>query len=88
MATCGIDDKEQRPSLTVQLHGRGEDALRREKRLHCAGRALGANVYVESKTGEFGEARVTMGKHLLSERLVPTETLESLFREYLGACRT
>lgn len=85
MAHCGIDGQDQYPTLTVQLHGRGEDALRMEKRLHCAGRALGVNVCVERETGDFGEARVTMANHLLAERLVSTETLEALLREYLDS---
>ena len=85
MAHCGIDGQDQYPTLTVQLHGRGEDALRMEKRLHCAGRALGVNVRVERETGDFGEARVTMANHLLAERLVSTETLEALLREYLDS---
>ena len=85
MAHCGIDGQDQYPTLTVQLHGRGEDVLRMEKRLHCAGRALGVNVRVERETGDFGEARVTMANHLLAERLVSTETLEALLRQHLDS---
>jgi hypothetical protein len=80
MAHCGIDGQDQYPTLTVQLHGRGEDALRMEKRLHCAGRALGVNVRVERETGDFGEARVTVANHLLAERLMSTSGFTPAWR--------
>lgn len=51
------------------MTGRGEDAIRMEKRLRCAGRAIGADIQVVSVAGE-----------LLIDRLVSTEELESMAR--------
>jgi len=83
MTSCEFDDKDQRPALTVYLQGRGEDAMRMEKRLRCAGRALGVNIQVEWDAAEFGAPRVTAANRLLTDHLVSTEELEALLREYL-----
>ena len=54
-----------------------------EKRLHCAGRALGLDVQVEWDASEFGAPRVSVANRLLTEHLLSTEELESLLREHL-----
>jgi len=72
-----------RPALKLRMTGRGEDAMRMEKRLRCAGRALGVDVQVEWDASGFGPPRVTVANRLLTDRLVSTEELEALLREYL-----
>ena len=57
--------------------------MRMEKRLRCAGRALGVEVQVEWDASIFGAPHVTVENRLLTDRLVSTEELESLLREYL-----
>jgi len=65
------------------MTGRGEDAMRMEKRLRCAGRALGVDVQIEWDARIFGAPSVTVANRLLADHLVSTEELESLLREYL-----
>jgi len=71
------------PTLKLHMTGRGEDAMRMEKRLRCAGRTLGVDVQVEWEASMFGAPSVTVANRLLTDRLVSTEELESLLREYL-----
>lgn len=46
MSRCDRTDPGS-PALKLHMTGRGEDAMRMEKRLRCAGRALGVDVQVE-----------------------------------------
>lgn len=82
MSGCGRTDPGT-PALKLHMTGRGEDAMRMEKRLRCAGRALGVEVQVEWDASSFGPPSVTVANRLLTDRLVSTEELETLLREYL-----
>lgn len=57
--------------------------MRMEKRLRCAGRALGLDVHVEWDASGFGAPEVTLANRLLIDRLVSTEALELLLRKHL-----
>lgn len=82
MSSCGRTEPGS-PVLKLHMTGRGEDAMRMEKRLRCAGRAMGVDVQVEWDASEFGAPRVSVANRLLTDRLVSTEELESLLRKYL-----
>ncbi len=74
------------PVLAVRLVGSGEAALRMEKRLRCAGRALGVTVAVDVEGAPWGEGgpEVWLAGRRIADRLVDTSTLERLLRPYVG----
>ena len=82
MSGCGSDTEEGRPLLRVKLSGRGEDAMRMDKRLRCAGRALGLRVEVDWDAGTYGEPVVRIGDQLVVDHLVETPELERLLKPY------
>lgn len=66
--------------LQLQLTGRGEDAMRMDKRLRCAGRALGVEVRLDWDASRAGPPVVYHDGMKVVEGLVPTESLEALLR--------
>lgn len=84
MNSCGSDtENDDRPLLRVQLSARGEDAIRMDKRLRCAGRALGVKVEVDWDAGTYGEPVVRIGDQLVVDHLVETPELERLLKPYI-----
>ncbi len=84
MSGCATtpDDPTQ-PVLRLRLVGRGDDAMRMEKRLRCAGRALGARVVIEWEARQHGGPVVYYGDEVVADRLLRTEALETLLRPLL-----
>ena len=83
MSGCGVDETDNQPVLRVQLRGRGEDAMRMDKRLRCAGRALGVRVEVEWDAGRHGDPEVWIDDDRVVDHLVDTPRLEALLKPYL-----
>lgn len=83
MSQCMPSADEDTPVLHVSMTGRGEDAMRMDKRLHCAGRALGVRIDLDWKADRHGEPRVSIGDEVLVDHLVDTTELEALLRPYL-----
>ena len=71
------------PVLRLRLVGRGDDAMRMEKRLRCAGRALGARVMIDWEARQHGGPVVYHGNDIVTDRLLRTEALETLLRPLL-----
>ncbi len=84
MTSCGLTI-EGAPVLHVQLIGRGEDAMRMDKRLSCAGRALGVNIQVDWHTTRHGDPLVLIDGQPLVDHLVDTPQLEGLLRPFAQA---
>ncbi len=82
MSRCSMTEPGS-PVLRLHTTGGGEDAVRMEKRMHCAARALGLDVWLEWGVRGFGTTDVTVVGQLLIDHLVSTEQLESLLPEYL-----
>lgn len=82
MSGCGLDVGGDRPLLKVQLQGRGEDAIRMDKRLRCAGRALGVRVEVDWDATQYGGPVVKIGDQVVVDRLVDTAELEGLLTPF------
>ncbi len=82
MSGRGWHDDPGAPRWTVRLVGRGEEAMRMDKRLRCAGRALGIDVRVEWETSRYGAPAAWIGDELLVDHLVDTAELENLLRRY------
>ncbi len=83
MSSCGIDDRTDLPVLYVRLKGRGEDAMRMDKRLRCAGRALGVRVAVDWDATQHGLPVITIDQQLVVDRLVDTMQLEQLLKLFI-----
>lgn len=88
MSNNGVNPDSQLPVLNVRLVGRGEDAMRMEKRLICAGRALGVRVRVDWKSVQHGDPVVTIEDKLLIDHLVQTTELETLLQSYIDQHKT
>ncbi len=71
------------PVLRLRLVGRGDEAMRMEKRLRCAGRALGARVVIDWEARQHGGPIVYHGDDIVTDRLLRTEALEALLRPLL-----
>jgi len=63
MSDCGRTDPAT-PALKLHMTDRGEDAMRKEKRLRCTGRALGLDVQVDWDASGFGAPHVTVENRL------------------------
>lgn len=87
MSACGIDDGSQLPTLRTCLTGRGEDAMRMDKRLRCAGRALGIRVEVGWNSSRYGGPEVRVGDQLVVDHLVDTAELEVLLQPFAERAR-
>ncbi|WP_293648746.1 hypothetical protein [Thiolapillus sp.] len=84
MSACNSEPDPRLPILEVQLVGRGEDAMRMEKRLSCAGRALGVNVKVDWKMERQDYPKVYVDGKLVIDRLLETTAIECLLKPWLG----
>ncbi len=58
--------------------------MRMDKRLHCAGRALGVRIDLAWKANQHGEPCVSIGNEVLVDHLVDVTELEALLRPYLS----
>lgn len=83
MSSCNNKPDSRLPVLNVRLTGRGEDAMRMEKRLGCAGRALGVRVKIDWRSDQHGAPVVTIGDKLLIDHLAQTTELEALLKPYI-----
>ena len=66
--------------LKLTLQGRGEDALRLEKRLRCAARATGIPIDLDWQAGGTLETGVFFEGKPIIEGLMRTEEIESVLR--------
>ncbi len=78
------NDPTEPRTLKTLIRGRGEDAMRMEKRLRCAGRALGVGFDIHRDTREYGTMEVWIGDRLLVDHLVETTALEVLLKPLLS----
>ncbi len=84
MSSCGLHDTANFPVLRLKLVGRGEDAMRLEKRLRCAGRAIGARVEIDWQSQHYGEPVVYFGEEKIIDRLLSTEQIEQRLKPLLN----
>ncbi|BAO44900.1 hypothetical protein [Thiolapillus brandeum] len=87
MSACNTGIDPALPVLEVRLVGRGEDAMRMEKRLSCAGRALGVNIKIDWKMERQDAPRVYVDDKLVIDRLLETTEIERMLKPWLGAAR-
>ena len=66
--------------LKLTLQGRGEDALRIEKRLRCAARATGIPIDLDWQAGGMLETGVFLEGKPVIEGLMRTEEIEAVLR--------
>ena len=83
MSRCSISSDNGLPVLNVRMVGRGENAMRMEKRLSCAGRALGVRVKIDWRSDQYGEPVVYIGGKKLVDHLVQTTELETLLKPFI-----
>jgi len=83
MSACNTGIDPALPVLEVRLVGRGEDAMRMEKRLSCAGRALGVNVKIDWKMERQNTPRVYVDEKLVIDRLLETTEMESVLKPWV-----
>ncbi|HEB56609.1 MAG TPA: hypothetical protein ENI98_09950 [Gammaproteobacteria bacterium] len=83
MSRCNISPDSGSPVLNVRMVGRGEDAMCMEKRLSCAGRALGVRVKIDWRSDQYGEPVVYIGEKRLVDHLVQTTELEALLKPFI-----
>ena len=82
MTSCGLEPDSGLPVLDVQLVGRGEAAMRMEKRLRCAGRALGVNVRIDWEMEGHDEPKVFIQGKQVIDRLLETTAIEQVLRPW------
>ena len=80
MSSCGITDENDAPVLDLTMVGRGEDAMRMDKRLRCAGRALGVAVRIDWQADQYGEPKIYWKDELLIDRLLNTVEIEKVLQ--------
>jgi len=84
MSSCGLPKETARqqgiPVLQLKMLGRGEDAMRMNKRLRCAGRALGVAVHIEWDSGQYGDPSVYFQGKLLIDHLIDTLEIEKILQ--------
>jgi len=78
MSSCGLPPDASVPVIRLKMIGRGENAMRMEKRLRCAGRAVGVRVEVEWQAEHYGDPVVYFNDKLFSDHLMDTEQIEQL----------
>ncbi|MCU7958817.1 MAG: hypothetical protein KZQ58_02245 [gamma proteobacterium symbiont of Bathyaustriella thionipta] len=83
MSSCSVNPDSRLPVLHVRFLGRGEDAMRMEKRLNCAGRALGVKVKIDWQPSRHGELVVYVGDKILIDHLVQTTELEIMLKSFI-----
>lgn len=83
MSNCSVYSDSQLPVLDVRLVGRGEDAIRMDKRLRCAGRALGVTVKVDWQSGQYGSPVIYVENQMLIDHLLETTELEELLQPFI-----
>ncbi len=83
MSSCNLEPDPRLPVLDVQLVGRGEAAMRMEKRLSCAGRALGVNVRIDWKMEGHDEPQVYIQGKRVIDRLLDTTIIEQVLRPWV-----
>ena len=83
MSSCNLEPDPRLPVLDVQLVGRGEAAMRMEKRLRCAGRTLGVNVRIDWKMEGHDEPQVYIQGKQVIDRLLETTAIEQVLRPWV-----
>ncbi len=83
MTSCGLPEDTTVPVLRLQMTGRGENAIRMDKRLRCAGRAVGVRVEVDWKSEHYGDPVVYFNDKQLTDHLMDTEEIERLLQRLL-----
>jgi len=73
--------------VMLHLNGRGVDAIRMEKRLYCAARALGIKVQVDWISGNYASPVVYLNNQVLVDHLVDTPAIETILRDSLNLAR-
>jgi len=84
MTSCDGPEDTTVPVLRLQMTGRGENAMRMDKRLRCAGRAVGVRVEVDWKSEHYGDPVVYFHDKQLTDHLMDTEEIERLLQRLLG----
>ncbi len=82
MSSCGLSNDSGAPILNLQMLGRGEDAMRMDKRLRCAGRALGVAVHIDWKSNQYGDPKVYCNGQLLTDHLLNTTDIEKILKPF------
>ena len=83
MSACALKHADNLPVLRLTMIGRGEDALRMEKRLRCAGRAVGAQVEIEWQAENYGQPVVYFDDKILTDHLLDTVEIEQILHPLL-----